>query len=77
MVDFESSAVGRNVFWAIAREIKEAMEEYATATKVYAKEVIYSHKTVPSSFHQNNFYFYADSGHSDYIDYALAYSTWA
>lgn len=77
LVDFTRVATGRSVFEGAALEIKEGMEEYEAATKLYSKEVIYSHKTVPSAFHQNNFYFYADSAHEDYLSYALAYSSWA
>ena len=76
MVPFKTPVQAETVFRTVANTICAVAVSYALEDKVYAVEKIYSHKTVPSAFHQNYFHFYSDATHTEYIESALSYSCW-
>lgn len=72
---FDDALGGQAIFQGIAEKIFEGIMDYAMNPKVYAREDIFSTPT-GGYVHKNAFNFYSDSAHTDWIGYALAYSSW-
>lgn len=74
---FDDVAGGQAVFMDVAESIFEGIVGYWMEPKVYAREDVYKMDILGNYMHKNAFNFYSDSAHSDWIGYALAYSSWA